>query len=69
MIERRPPTLGSIRASNSLLKVGAKQLKIDEPLQPLEIVALRRELSQPLLNIKKARLPSHSNTSVFNLTK
>src|SRR5271167_952438 len=60
MIERRPPTLASIRARNSLLQVGAKQLKIDKPLQPLEIVSLRRQLSQPLLDIKKARLSSHS---------
>jgi hypothetical protein len=62
MIKRRSPTLASIRARNSLLEVGAKQLKIDEPLQPLQIVALRRGLSQPLVNIKKARLRSHSNT-------
>jgi hypothetical protein len=60
MIERRPPTLASIRARNSLLQVGAKQLKINEPLQPLQIVALRREISQPLVDIKKARLPSES---------
>jgi len=61
LIERRPPTLASIRARNSLLKLGAKQLKIDEPLQQLQIVALRRELSQPLVDSKKARLPSHAN--------
>ena len=61
MIERRPPTPGSIRARNSLLEVGAKQLKINETFQPLQVVALRRELSKPLVHIKKARLPSHSN--------
>ena len=69
MIERRPPTLASIRARNSLLEVATKQLKIDKPLQPLQIVALRRELAQPLVNIKKARSPSHANPSVFSLTE
>jgi hypothetical protein len=62
MIERRPPTLASIRARHSRLEVSTKQLKVNEPLQPLEIVAFRRELSQPLVDIKKARLPTHSNT-------
>jgi hypothetical protein len=40
MIERRPPTLASIRARNNPFEVGTKQLKIDQPLQPIEIVAL-----------------------------
>jgi hypothetical protein len=53
VIERRPPTLRAIPPRNRRLQRRAEQFEIDEPVQALQIVALGRQLRQPLVDIKE----------------
>ena len=44
MIVGRAATLGAVRPGNGALQIRPENLKIDDPLQPLQIVALGRKL-------------------------
>src|SRR5271166_5968089 len=59
MIEGWPAAFRPVLARHGLLKIGTERLEIHVPVQPLQIVAFRGKLSEPILNIEKARLPRH----------
>ena len=42
-----------------MLKISSKDFKVDNLIQPLEIVALRGNIFQTLVDIEKPRLPDH----------
>jgi hypothetical protein len=52
VVVRRPAALRPVRARNSPLKLKPERLELHQFVQPLQIVALRRELPKPLLDIK-----------------
>jgi hypothetical protein len=52
MVERRVPTLRSVRAWYCSRQIRAEHLKIDNGVEPLEIVVLGRKFLQPLVNIE-----------------
>ena len=47
--------VGTLRLVNAEMK----RLEVDEHVDPLEIVALRRQLPEPLLDIEQSHLPPH----------
>lgn len=59
MIEGRPTALAAIRARHRLFERGPEHREIDEPLQPFEVVALGRQILQPLADIEKTSQTSH----------
>jgi hypothetical protein len=69
MIERWPAALRAVAARNRRLQRRTEQFEIDKGVQPLQIVALGRQLGQPLVDIKEtgslfrhARHPLHDMT-------
>jgi hypothetical protein len=44
---------------NRVLQIGPEQVKIDNRVKPIKIVALGGEILQTLVNIEKSRLPDH----------
>ena len=59
VIVGRPATLRAIRARHGALQFGSEHLEIDQRVHPLEVVALRREIPKPLLDVEKPSLPPH----------
>src|SRR5450631_1880688 len=55
----RPPALRPIAPGRGALKISSKDFKIDDLFQPLEIVALRGNVFQSLVDIEKTRLSDH----------
>jgi hypothetical protein len=59
VIIRWPPALRPIAPGRGALKIGSKDFKIDDLIKPLEIVALRGNVFQTLVDIEKPRLSDH----------
>jgi hypothetical protein len=53
VIKRRPPAFRAVRARHRPLQIRPEHFEIDHRAQPLQAVALGRELLQPLVNVKK----------------
>src|SRR5262249_32692139 len=59
MVKCWPTAFCSVRTPHRLLQIGTEQLEIDYRVQPLQAVALGRELLQPPVHSEKPRLTSH----------
>jgi hypothetical protein len=59
VIKRRSAAFRAVRAWHGAFEIRPKQLKIHDRIQPFQAVTLGRELLQPILDIKKSRLPRH----------
>ena len=55
----RPSSLRPIAPGRGVLKISSKDFKVDDLIQPLEIVALRGNIFQTLVDIEKPRLSDH----------
>ncbi len=64
----RSPALRPIAPGRGALKIGSKDFKIDDLIQPLEIVALRGNVFQTLVDIEKPRLSESGVNGVFPVT-
>ena len=62
-VERRPSPLRPIRPGHGTGEVGPEQLEIDDAAQPLQRVALGREILQTLIDVEKTGLTAHRSTS------
>ncbi len=59
VIERRAPALQAVGARHRPRQVGPEHFEVNDPVQPLKIIALRREIPQPFLNVEKSALTPH----------
>lgn len=58
----RPP-LGPVRTRHGTGEVVPEQFEINDAAQPLQRVALGREILQTLIDVEKTRLTAHHSTS------
>ena len=49
----RAAALRAIRARHRLLELGPERLEIHQRVHPLQVIALRRQLPQPRVNVKQ----------------
>jgi hypothetical protein len=68
VVERRPATLGAIRARHRALEFGPEQLEVDHGRQPLEVVALPRQPRQPLFDVEKPHRTPHADPPPLHAT-
>ena len=72
VIEGGPSAFRAVRARHGALQIRPKQFEINHRAQPLQAVALGRELLQPLINIEKPRLTAHlrppAQTPTYRIT-
>src|SRR5215831_7018786 len=59
VIVGRSAALRPIAPGRGALKIGSKDLKIDDLIEPLKIVALRGNVLQTFVDIKKSRVSDH----------
>src|SRR5215467_10297350 len=59
VIVGRSAALRPIAPGRGALKIGSKDLKIDDLIEPLKIVALRGNVPQTFVDIKKSRVSDH----------
>ncbi len=59
VIERRAPAARAVRPRHGSLQVRPEELEVDQPVQPLQRVALGRELLQTLIDVEEPGLPLH----------
>jgi len=59
MVEGRAPALASIGAWHRTHQIRPEDLEIHNGVQTLEIIALRRQFLQPLVNIEEPALATH----------
>jgi hypothetical protein len=59
MIKGRAAALGSVGSRHRSNEIRPEQLEVDDGVQPLEVVALGRELLQPLVDIEEPGLTPH----------
>jgi hypothetical protein len=69
MIERRPAAFGAIRTRHGALQMGPEGLKIDQPAEFFQGVALCRQRRQTLIDVEKSTLPHHLSPQAANLRK
>jgi len=63
VVERGPSAPRPVRARHRPSESGPKRLELHDRVQTLEVIALRRELLQALVNIEEARLTPHRQPS------
>ena len=66
MVERRTSALRAVRARHGPRQVRTEQLEIHDRQEPLEVVALGRELLQPLIDVEEPSLTPHRPALVLN---
>lgn len=62
-VERRPSPLGPVRTRHGTGEVVPEQFEINDAAQPLQRVALGREILQTLIDVEKTGLTAHHSTS------
>jgi hypothetical protein len=55
----RRATRRPVGARHGLLQLGTEHGEIDQRGDPLEVIALGRQLPQPFLHVEEPRLPNH----------
>jgi hypothetical protein len=68
VIEGRATTTRAIGSRRGPLQVRPEQLEVHQPIQPLQRVALGRELPQALIEIEKPSLTPHPTTPFATTT-
>ncbi len=63
MVERRPAALAAVRAWHCPPQSRLEHLEVDQPLQALKVVALGRQVLQPLVDVEKSCLTPHRHSS------
>src|SRR3954451_2638433 len=63
VIEGRPAALRSVGPRHGSRQVGPERLEVQDRVQPLKVVALRREFLQTLIDIKEPCLTPHPEAS------
>ena len=58
MVVGRAATPRPIRARHGLLQLRPERLEVHQRVHPLKIVALRGQLPQPRVDVKKPRFPA-----------
>ncbi len=59
MIESRPAALEAVRSRHRSLQLGAEHLEVHQCGDPLQAIALGRQLAQARVHVEEPRLPLH----------